>query len=211
MAQRIYRILFFLFIAAGSIRLSAQTASSDIGVWVVASNLKETTLTEDGDDIDIAFDEDNGYGMSFNHFWTDRFSTELAAQTIHGDMSITSHFGGTPFTFDAGQLDALALTAIAQWHFNRAGRFSPYVGAGVARMSGDFEAIDDPDGLDSFDLESEIGLAANVGANIRLTESLFLAADFKYIPWSAVAEGDSSSDSLDIDPSLLSIGMKVRF
>lgn len=211
MTQRIYRILFLLFIAAGTIRLSAQTPSSDIGVWIVGSDLKETTLTEDGDDITIDFDKENGYGISFNHFWTDQFSTELESQTIHGRMIITSDFGGTPFTFEAGDLDALALTAIAQWHFNRAGRFSPYIGGGVARLSGDFEAIDDPDGVDSFDLESEIAWAASAGANIRLTENFFLAADLKYIPWSAVAEGDSSEDSLDLDPLLLSFGMKVRF
>jgi len=211
MTQRIYRILFLLFIAAGSIRLSAQTPSSDVGVWIVASDLEETTLTEDGDDVTIDFDEDNGYGISFNHFWTNSFSTELAAQTIHGAMTITSDFGGVPFTFEAGDLDALALTAIAQYHFNRAGRFSPYIGGGVARLSGDFEAIDDPDGLDSFDLESEIAWAASVGANVRIRENLFFTADLKYIPWSAVAEGDPDSESLDIDPSLLSIGMKVRF
>jgi outer membrane protein W len=211
MTQRIYRILFLLFIAVGSIRLSAQTPSSDVGVWIVASDLKETTLTEDGDDLTIDFDEDNGYGISFNHFWTNSFSTEFASQTIHGALNITSDFGGVPFTFKAGDLDALALTAIAQYHFNRAGRFSPYIGGGIARMSGDFEAIDDPDSVESFDLESEIGWVASVGANVRIRENLFLTADLKYIPWSAVAEGDPDTESLDIDPSLLSIGMKVRF
>jgi outer membrane protein W len=210
MTQRIYRILFLLFIAAGSIRLSAQTPSSDIGVWIVSSDLKETTLTEDGDDITIGFDKDNGYGFSFNHFWTHRFSTELEAQTIHGRMTITSDFGGAQFTFEAGDLDALALTAMAQWHFNRAGRFSPYVSGGVAHLSGDFESFEDPD-VESFDLESEFGLAAAVGANYSVTENLILAADLKFIPWSAVAAGDSESDSLDIDPLLLSFGMKVRF
>ena len=211
MTQRISRILFFLFIVAGSIRLSAQTASSDLGVWVVSSNLKGTTIVDEGDEITIDFDEDNGFGLSFNHFWTDTFSTEIASQTINAHMNITSDFGGASFTFEAGDLEALALTAMGQWHFNRAGRFSPYVGGGLARLSGDFEAIDDPDGLESFDLESEFAWAASVGANIRLRESLYLAADLKYIPWSAIAEGDSEDESLDVDPMLWSIGMKVRF
>src|SRR5688572_26635574 len=205
MAQRIYRILFLLFIAAGSIRLSAQTPSSDFGAWIVASELEETTLTEDGDDITIGFDKENGFGFSFNHFWTDTISTEIAAQTFHGRMTITSDFGGTPFTFEAGNLDAIALSALAHWHFNRAGRFSPYLGGGIARLSGDFEAFDDPDGLESFDLESEIAWTAAAGANVRITENLFLAADLKFIPWSAVAEGDDESDSLEIDPLLWSI------
>lgn len=211
MAQRIYRILFLLFIAAGSIRLSAQTPSSDFGAWIVGSDLEDTTLTDDGDEVSIGFDKENGFGFSFNHFWTDAVSTEIAAQTFHGRMIVTSDFGGTPFTFEAGNLDAIALSALAQWHFNRAGRFSPYLGGGIARLSGDFEAFDDPDGLESFDLESEIAWAAAAGVNMRVTENLFLAADLKFIPWSAIAEGDDESESLDIDPLLLSFGMKVRF
>lgn len=211
MTQRIYRIFFLLFIVAGSIRLSAQTPNSDFGAWIISSDLEETTFTEDGEDLTIAFEKRNGYGFSFNHFWTERFSTEIAAQTFGGDMTATSDFGGAAFTVDIGELDAIALSAMAQYHFKRASRFSPYVGAGVARLSGDFEAINDPDNLESFDLESEITWAASVGANIQLTENLFLAADFKYIPWSAVAENDPDSESLDIDPSLLSIGVKVRF
>jgi outer membrane protein W len=210
MAQRIYRIFFLLFIAAGSIRLSAQTPSSDFGAWIVGSDLKETTLTEDGDDVTVGFDKENGYGFSLNHFWTDNVSTELSAQTFHGRMTITSDFGGTPFTFEAGDLDAIALSAVAQWHFNRAGRFSPYVGGGIARLSGDFEAINDPE-LESFDLESELAWAVAAGANVRITENLFLAADLKFIPWSAIAEGEPEEESLDIDPLLLSFGMKVRF
>lgn len=209
--QRIYRILFLLFIAAGSIRLSAQTPSSDFGAWLVGSDLEETTLTEDGDDIKIGFDKENGFGFSFNHFWTETVSTEIAAQTFHGRMVITSDFGAGPFTFEAGNLDAIALSALAQYHFNRAGRFSPYVGGGIARLSGDFEAFEDPDGVESFDLESEIAWTVAAGANVRITENLFLAADLKFIPWSAVAEGEPESESLDIDPLLLSFGMKVRF
>ena len=211
MAQRIYRILFLLFIVAGSIRLSAQTPSSDFGAWVVGSDLKETTLTEDGDDITVGFDKENGFGFSFNHFWTENVSTEIAAQTFHGRMTITSDFGAGPLKFDVGNLDAIALSALAQYHFNRAGRFSPYVGGGIARLSGDFEAFDDPDGVESFDLESELAWTAAAGANVRITENLFLAADLKFIPWSAVAEGEPESESLDIDPLLLSFGMKVRF
>ncbi len=210
MTQHIYRILFLLFIVAGSIRLSAQTPSSDFGAWIVGSDLKETTFTDEGDDVTIGFDKENGYGFSFNHFWTHNVSTEIAAQTFHGRMTITSDFGGTPFTFEAGNLDAIALSALAQWHFNRAGRFQPYVGGGIARLSGDFEAFEDPEN-ESFDLESEIAWAVSGGANVRITENLFLAADLKFIPWSALAEGDPENESLDIDPLLLSFGMKVRF
>ena len=126
MAQRIYRILFLLFVIAGGIRLSAQT--SDAGVWIVGSRLEETSVVEDNDDITIDFDEDIGWGISFNHFWTERFSTEIAAQKFGGDMTVGISSIEGELNFTAGELDATSLTALAQLHFRRATRFAPYVG-----------------------------------------------------------------------------------
>jgi outer membrane protein W len=221
MAERISRILFFLLIVAGSIRLSAQAASSDIGVWVVASNLEKTTEFDEGDELTLDFDEDNGYGLSFNHFWTDQFSTEFAWQTINARIKFTTDFTGTPLTFDAGEIHADTFTAMAQWHFNRAGRFSPYLGGGVAHLSGEIEnnAVqpvppfpgEEPEIDDSFDLKSETALAASIGANIRLRNNLYLTTDFKYIPWEAMLEGEPDDEGTDVNPMLWSIGLKTRF
>jgi outer membrane protein W len=216
MSERISRIVFLLFIVAGSIRLSAQLApKSDVGIWTVGAQLTENDLSEDGDDVRVEFEDQGGLGISFNHFWTDTFSTEIAAQKYSSDMNITTDLGGTgSLTFKAGDLDITAVTAMGEWHFRRATRFAPYVGAGIARISGEFDPVDDPDDPEfngPFDLESKITWTAAVGANIRLTDHIALAGEFKYIPWSAFAEGDTSSDSIDLDPLTLSLGVKARF
>lgn len=214
MVQRIYRIVFVLFVMAGSVRLSAQTAgTSDVGLWLVGSKLAESTLVDEGDSITLDFDEKLGYGVSFNHFWTDAFSTEIAAQKFGADLIVSADFAPSP-DFNVADVDITSITAMAQLHFMRASRFSPYVGAGIARISGDFDQIDDPDDPDSsgsFDLESETTWAAAVGANVRINDHFFFVGELKYIPWSAVAEDDPASDSIDVDPLTVAAGVKVRF
>jgi outer membrane protein W len=215
MTERIYRIVFLLFIVAGSIRLSAQAPSSDVGLWLVGSQLKSSTLSDPDGDVNVDFnDEKGGYGVSFNHFWTDTFSTELAAQKFGADMTLSSDLGGGVVSFNAGHIDITSITAMGQWHFRRAARFQPYLGAGVARISGQFNPVDDPEdpaNSAAGDLESKITWTAAAGANIRITERIFIVTEFKYIPWSAIAKDDPTSDSLDLDPTTLSAGVKVRF
>jgi outer membrane protein W len=214
MIQRIYRILFLLFIVAGSLRLSAQAASSDVGVWLVGSKLAESTLVDEGDAIEVDFDENLGYGVSFNHFWTDAFSTEVAAQKFGADLILHAPIAAGGLSINGGDVDITSITAMGQWHFRRATRFAPYIAGGIARISGEFDPVDDPDdpansGAD--DLESETTWAAAVGANVRMTESIFFVGELKYIPWSAVAKDDPTGESLDVDPMTFSAGVKVRF
>ncbi|MFL6248758.1 MAG: OmpW family outer membrane protein [Thermoanaerobaculia bacterium] len=214
MIQKIYRILFLLFVIAGSIRLSAQTPSSDVGVWIVDSELAETNDVEDGDDINIDFEEEVGYGISFNHFWTDQFSTEVAVQKFGGDMKIGVDSGAGTLTFTAGELDAMSVTAMAQLHFRRATRFAPYLAAGVARVWGDFDPIDDPDDPEesaAVDLEAKTTWAAAAGANVRITDHVYFAGEMKYIPWEAIAENDPDNERVDVNPVTFAAGVKVRF
>jgi outer membrane protein W len=213
-SQRIYRIMFLLFIVAGSLRLSAQAASSDVGFWLVGSKLAESTLVEDGDEIGVDFDEELGYGISFNHFWTDGFSTEIAAQKFGADLILQGPASLGGLEINVGDVDVTSITAMGQFHFRRAARFSPYIAGGIARISGEFDPIDDPDDPDNSgagDLESETTWAAAVGANVRITDRIFFVGEMKYIPWSAVAEGDPTGDSIDIDPLTVAAGVKVRF
>jgi outer membrane protein W len=211
MIQRIDRILFLLFVIAGSIRLSAQQ-SSDVGVWIVDSELEESTVVEDGDDITFDFEEEAGLGISFNHFWTERFSTEIAAQRFGGDLTIDVNDGDLSFT--AGELDATSVTAIAQLHFRRATRFAPYIGAGLAHVWGEFDPIDnidEPVESQAVDLESKTTWAAAAGANVRITERIYFVGEMKYIPWEAIAENDVDREAIDVNPFTFAAGVKVRF
>lgn len=209
MIQRIYRLLFVLFIVAGASRTFAQTnASSDIGLWLIQPQLSETTFTDDEDDVTLDFDEDLGFGVSYNRFWTDAFSTEFGAQKYGADMTLGAT--GSP-AVTVGELDVTALSAIGQLHFNRAGRFSVFAGAGAAYLMSEFDPSDDDPDSETEDLESEVTWTAAVGANVALTERIALTGEIRYTPWSATAEGDDDSDALDIDPLTFSAGVRFRF
>lgn len=201
MSPLVYRIIFLLFVVAGAIRLSAQQApSSEAGLWVV-------------EDISSDFDGDQGYGVSLNHYWTENFSTELSAQKFHADTAIVTEglvgicgFGEIPprepvvIVFHGStQIEVTAVTAMGQFHFNRAGRVAPYVGAGVAHLSGDA-------GVDS-----EFTWAASAGLDVRMTDRLFLTGELKFVPWSAIAEDVGDGERVDLDPLIAGVGVKVRF
>ncbi len=209
----VYRVLFVMFLAVMSLRTFAQT---EVGISINSAEFDTVTLVEESESITLDFDEGIGIGLSFNHYWTDAFSTELAAHSFRADMTIEAD--DLP-VFEAGEISAAAITGMGQFHFNRAGRFSPYAGAGIAFISGEFDAnpeFEDPSEPDSdgFKLETETTWTAGVGADIRITERLILNLDVRYLRWSATPELEDEEDeieSLDVDPMLFSAGIKFRF
>jgi outer membrane protein W len=208
MTRYFHRVLFALFIVAATLPSSAQ--SNDVALWIVDAELAQSTVVEEGDAIEFDFEEQTGYGISYNRFWTERFSTELALQKYDALMTFDADF--IP-TLVAGKMRITTLTAMAQWHFNRDGRFSPYVGAGVAHIGGDFEFGPDIDpDTETIDLESEITGTAAVGANLHLTDHIALTGELKLIPWKARAEGDLGlAEAIDVYPATFAAGMRFRF
>ena len=208
--RTLYRALFLLFIVAGAMRSSAQTAMrSDVAVWAVGSSMEDTTLSDiEGESADIFFDEQPGLGISFNRYWTASFSTELALTTFGADMSAETPLG----EFELGELDGRAVTAMAQWHFARDTRVSPYFGAGIAHVGGTFDPVDDEEeDLGTIDLESEITWTAVAGLDVNLTDRIALSFEAKHVAWSAVDEGGADEDAIDINPTLYGAGVRFRF
>ena len=207
--KSVYRLLFVLFALAGSLRMSAQQ-SSDVSLWIVDSEMSDSTVVEDGDRINFEFDESVGYGLAFNHFWTSAFSTELAIQKYSADLSLG--LDGGP-RFRAGEFDVTSITAMAQVHFLRDRLFSPYIGGGIARISGEFEPsdlVDEPD-AENVDLESEVTWTAAAGVNVRLSEHFALTGEIKFIPWDAVEENGVPEEGVEVDPATVSGGVRFRF
>jgi outer membrane protein W len=204
-----YRLLFVLFLIAGSLRMAAQ---SSIAAWVIDAELAESIVVDDGDSLEFDFEESVGYGVSFNHFWTANFSTEAALQSYDATMTLDPPGGST---FDVGEADITTITFMAQWHFNRDGRFSPYVGGGVAHISGEFDFADDIEGEpgdpDTVGLESDVTGTAAVGANVRLTDRVFLTGEIKVIPWDLNEEDGDPEDAIEANPGTFSVGIRFVF
>lgn len=203
MSQRIYRVLFVLFVLAFSARMFAQ---SEIGISINGSELDETRFDDGEEEITIDFDEGIGLGLTYNHFFGPRFSVEGALNTLSADMNVGASGGPA---VEAGEISALALTGMGLFHFNTDGRFQPYLGGGIAFIGGEFEP--NIAGEDAIDLETDTTWTVALGANIRVTERVFISVESKYIEWGAKPEDEPESDRLDLDPLLLSAGVKFRF
>ena len=186
--------------------LTATAQMNDLGVFISTSQFDDSEIEDAGDIFDVEFDEDMGYGVLYNRFWTNGFSTELAYQKLGADLTLSFE----DIAADAGDIDLDILTATAQFHFARGSIISPYVGGGAAYISGQAGSIDG-DELEEIDLESELDFLANAGINVGLGRSLVLFLDGKYVMYEARGEGDAEGDGLEINPLILSGGIKFRF
>ncbi|HVE72170.1 MAG TPA: OmpW family outer membrane protein [Thermoanaerobaculia bacterium] len=210
MIRIFYRVLFVLFLAAGALQGVAQ--NTDVSVWVVDSELSESTVNDGDDSVVFDFEEDIGWGLSFNRHWTRSFSTELSLQKYGAEMNVTPEGEGQ---VDVGDLEVTSLTLMGQWHFRRDSRLSPYVGAGLSLMRGEFEfapdVVEDP-APEQITLEREIGYALSFGANVNLTDHLALTGEMKFTPWDArERDGLQLDEPVEVDPVTFSAGVRFRF
>ena len=209
MARSIYRIVFLLFIAAGSLRLFAQTPATEIGVWLVDSKWTDSTLGPDNIDRAGTFDEQRDFGVSLNRYWSDTFSTELSAQRLNANAVLRFHSVEGEEIVQVGGMDITAISAIVQAHWNRGNALAPYVGAGIAYVRGDFTPDDDVNDS-AVDFESRTALTAAIGADVRITRHLYFAGELKFTSWNALIEGFPGK-GVEVDPLIFSAGLKTRF
>jgi len=192
--------LLFLPLFAGA------QARNELGVFISTSQFDDSEISDGLDTIDVEFDEDMGYGVLYNRFWTDAFSTEFAYQKLGADLTLSFD----DITADAGELDLDILTATGQIHFAHGSMISPYIGGGVAYISGEAGSIDTEE-LESADLQNEVDFLVNAGLNIGLGRSLAIFLDGKYILYEARADGDTEDEAIEVNPLIVSAGLKFRF
>lgn len=180
--------------------------SNELGIFISTSQFDDSEIEDAGDVFDLEFDEDMGYGVSYNRYWTPAFSTEFAYQKLGADLTISFE----DIAANAGDLNLDILTATAQFHFAKGAIISPYVGGGAAYISGEAGSID-VDELEDADLENEFEWLANAGVDFNLGQSFGIFIDGKYILYEARAEGDDEDEAIDINPLVLAAGIKFRF
>lgn len=206
MEVNVIKRISIVFAALLLFPLAAAAQNNEIGVFISTSQFDDGEIEDAGDVFDAEFDEDMGYGVSYNRFWFGGFSTEFAYQKLGADLTVSLE----DVAADAGELNLDILTATAQLHFARGSTLSPYIGGGVAYVSGDAGSIDE-DELGNTDLESEVEFLANAGLDLNLGRSFGIFVDGKYILYEARGEGDSDGEALDINPLIISGGIKFRF
>ena len=212
--MNIVRNLLVILILVFPLSLAAQ--SSEFGVFISQPQIQSTSLADDpAFDIRVEFDGDQGYGISYNRYWTDHVSTEFALQRLSSGVTLTVGGPAIEATFPAGDLDLTALSGVAQWHFGTRSRIVPYVGAGIVHVTGEASGPDDPTDptspVTTDDLESKTSFIANAGIDFRVTPNIAITFDARYFSYDAVAEEDPLAEPIALDTYVYSAGVKLRF
>jgi outer membrane protein W len=195
----------WIVLALAATPLAAQ--SSEFGIWLAQSRVGET----DEEEALLEFDNGDGYAVSYNKFFG-ALSLELSATSLEHDGRLEAPGA----VFDVGSLDIVPIVATLQFHFARGGRVSPYIGGGLAYIMADDLQSDDLDLVDIGPVEVDDALtwAVQAGLDINLSERFAIAVDGKYTgytPDAAPTRDPEDSIELDLNPLIISAGIKFRW
>ncbi len=204
-----YRVLI-VAIAFLALSYSALANAHEKGDWLLRVGAGMVDPDSDNGNVGGAdLDVDSGVSLVFNgtYFFTPNVAFEVLA--------------ALPFTHDvdlegAGQVAEvkhLPPTFSLQYHFDTGNKFRPYVGAGLnVTIFFDEDTEGALAGTD-LDLDESFGLAAQVGADIDVSDNMFLNFDVRYIDIDTDAEVSplGLEFDVDIDPFVYSLALGWKF
>ena len=219
-----FRSIAAATVAAAAFTTAAQaeegffTPKSD-GHWLVRGRAiavipnDSATLSAAGGDVSISTSVVPELDISY--FFTPNIAAELILGVTPHDVSGAGALAGN----DLGSVWLLPPTLTLQYHVTQlgewtgseaAGRFKPYVGAGV-----NYTAFFDADAgqFNSIDYEDGFGFALQAGVDIEIAEGFFFNIDAKYIFLDtdvSVNRGAVTGD-VDINPLIVGVGLGYRF
>lgn len=201
-----YRVLL-VAISFVALVFSAVADAHEKGDWLVRVGAGLVDPNSDNGDV---VSVDSGTSLVFNgtYFFTPNVAVEvLAAAPFSHDVELEGGGG------EVADVKHLPPTVSLQYHFDTAGKFNPYVGAGL-----NFTIFFDEDtkgalaGQD-LDLDDSIGLAAQIGADFELSDTMFLNFDARWMDIDADAEVSPLGLAFDveIDPIVYSLTLGWKF
>ena len=214
-----YSIAALLTAALFSTHLHAHEQGSILvraGIANVDPDASSSALVLDGTAIGASeadVDDNTQLGLTFAYMLTDHFAVEVLASTpfSHDISAFTGALGLGEI--DAGETKHLPPTVSFLYYPNdSASRWQPYVGAGLNYTLFFDESTTGPlDGVD-LSLDDSFGLAAQLGADISLSERMFLNLDIRWMN----IETDASLDGVPletvvIDPMVYSVNIGWTF
>lgn len=156
-------------------------------------------------DLTVSFDDGSGFGAAYARAFGSRFSGELAVFSTTSDARVRDTGGDS---LVVGDIDLTPITAMLRIHLRRDGPFDAYAGAGAAYvMTGDV-VTDEPGRVP---IDDQLTLAVGAGASWDFTRRVGLVVDARYLPLTLHGRSDGEDIDADMDPLLLSAGVRFRF
>ena len=181
-----------------AVPLSAQTTAT----FFLTSQQNRGTgaFPFEGQDLTIEFDRGTGFGASISRGFG-RFDGELAVFRTSSGGSIRS---GGARVFDLGDLELMPVTAMLRAHFGPV-----YIGGGAAYvMTNDLTTEDG-----RVTIDDEVAGVVGAGVTYDFSQRWGVAVDVRYIPLSIRGRPGPDEESIDadVDPLLVSAGLRIRF
>jgi outer membrane protein len=143
--------------------------------------------------------------LDLEYFITKNFSTELVLALSKHD--IMSDNGG----INNGSVWLLPPSLYVKYHPIPTAKVSPYVGFGMNVVM-PFDEKLNLGGVDTpFKVYTSIGWAAKVGADVRITDHVYLNIDAMYYDCRPDMNIGGTKYKLDINPFILGTGIGIRF
>lgn len=185
------------------------------GDWLI--NLRATVISPDEDApittgagaaTGLSAEVDEGYmpSLGFSYFLTDNVAIEaIATATKHEIKAV-----GPGTDVAVHETWVLPPHVTAQYHFNPAGRVSPYIGAGVGYIL--FFSGEDKNGF-TVDLEDGFSFDLEAGVDIALQGPYSLNVDLKkaFFETEATINSGALKSDVQLDPWVFSVGVGRKF
>ena len=207
--------LMVIFVLGLSLSASAQKGQYEVYLGFTVSNSADLDWEIFGDG--FSEDVESGYGFQLEgrYFATKRFSFSASYAQTEGDLRLWRNpfFGERTDLFD-GKLKGSYASLLVQYHFIRDFWIDPYIGAGIGfvNVKGDSNRTPGVTLQQDLDFDSDVSLALNTGASVRLSGAWRLNLDIRHL----FAEPETNDlgrfgDELDLNPLLYTLSAGYRF
>lgn len=201
-----------IIVRAGAITVDPQESSSNIWVGALNTEVAGTKAT---------LDSDTQLGLNFAYMLTNNIGIELLAATpFSHSVGVKGMPGGfANLNGNLGELKHLPPTlSVVYYPLDASSAFQPYVGAGInytwffdTELSSEAEGK----GFSGLDMKDSWGLAAQVGMDYMLTDSIMLNAQVRYIDIETTGTtnfgGSKVKVDVDVDPLVYMVGLGYKF
>lgn len=189
-------------------------ASAEKGDWLVrfgAVNVSpddsSTGLSGVGPTATVGVDGNAQAFVNFSYMIESNIAVEvLAATPFSHDINGT---GALAALGKVGETKQLPPTVSIQYHFKPSPGVRPYVGAGLNYTT--FFEEKATNGISTLELDDSWGLAVQAGIDIDINKDWFFNADIRYINIETTATTDLGTADVEINPTVLSLGVGTRF
>ena len=201
-------------IASSLVLTSTSVSAVEKGDWMVrfgavnvSPNDSSSGLTGVGPTATVGVEGDTQAFANLSYMIKDNIALELLASTpfshdVVGTGALASHG-------KVGETKQLPPTFSIQYHFNPKATVRPYVGAGINYTI--FFSEKATKTISSLKLDDSVGLAVQAGVDVDITKDWFFNADIRYINIETTATTDLGTAEVKINPTVISMGVGMRF